>query len=44
VHGLGSFYFWLPRFADQLLDRWHSGSFPVSLSIVLHTTCVHLLL
>ena len=28
MHRLGSFHFWLPRFADQLLDRWHSGYSP----------------
>jgi hypothetical protein len=23
VHGLAAFYFRLPGFPDQLLDRWH---------------------
>mmetsp|Transcript_11152 Transcript_11152/g.14697 ORF Transcript_11152/g.14697 Transcript_11152/m.14697 type:complete len:536 (-) Transcript_11152:66-1673(-) len=39
VHGLRAFYFRLPRLADQLLDRWHSGSFPVSTT---HVSCTSL--
>ncbi|EAP81994.1 hypothetical protein NAS141_09651 [Sulfitobacter sp. NAS-14.1] len=29
VHGFRTFDFRLARFADQLLDRWHSGFIPV---------------
>src|SRR6056297_204430 len=36
VHRLRALDFGLPRLADQLLDRWHSGLFPVSQHICVH--------
>src|SRR6056297_216965 len=42
VHGLLTSDFGLPRFTDQLLDRWHWVSFPVLQHMCLARGCVRL--
>lgn len=36
MHGFGAFYFGLPRLADQLLYRWHSGYSPFARRLWAH--------